>query len=140
VALVCAPPLFPPERAAAPGGRATGGRLELALRLLAGALLTVTVTWLASTLGARWSGLLAVFPILGTILAVFSHRASGAACVATLLRAMVTGLQSFALFCFVLALALPAWGIAAAFGLAAAAALTVQAVTGRRLAPARGRG
>lgn len=43
-----------------------------------------------------------------------------------LLRNFLFGFYGFAAFCFVLAVALPALGIAAAFGLATAAALVVQ--------------
>jgi uncharacterized membrane protein (GlpM family) len=50
------------------------GNGELSLRMLAGAALTLSVTLLAGTVGPKWSGLLAVFPVLGIVLAVFSHR------------------------------------------------------------------
>ncbi|PAU51029.1 hypothetical protein [Pseudomonas sp. PICF141] len=50
---------------------------KLLLRMLAGALLTLAVTLLASTVGERWSGLLAVFPVLGSVMAVFSQHTAG---------------------------------------------------------------
>ncbi|MET0333815.1 MAG: hypothetical protein ABW190_06045 [Rhizobacter sp.] len=130
--LLMAPRLFPavPVQAA---GRGTT-TLELACRMLAGAALTVGVTVAAARLGPAWSGLLAVFPVLGIVLAVFSHRSHGPAFAAALLRAMATGLYSFVAFCFVLSLALPAWGVATAFTLATVASLAVQAGTRRRFA------
>jgi hypothetical protein len=127
--LLTAPRLFPaarPQRAAPAGGHG-----ELACRMLAGAALTLAVTWLAGSVGPTWSGLLAVFPILGIVLAVFSHRSQGPAYAAALLRAMATGLYSFAAFCFVLSASLPL-GVAPSFALASAAALAVQAGTRRR--------
>ncbi|MEK1843646.1 MAG: hypothetical protein AAAB17_19390, partial [Pseudomonas sp.] len=65
---------------------------------------------LASTVGERWSGLLAVFPVLGSVMAVFSQQTRGPAFTAALLRATATGMYSFAAFCLVLALALPQFG------------------------------
>lgn len=111
---------------------------ELVLRMAAGAALTLIVTGLADTVGSRWSGLLAVFPVLGSVLAVFSHRGQGAAFAATLLRALATGLSSLAAFFLVTSLALPELGTANSFMLAVAAAAAVQAMT-RRLHQPRSR-
>lgn len=131
-ALLLAPRLFPrPDGALA--GRAIG-RAELGLRMLAGGALTMGVTLLAGAVGPRWSGLLAVFPVLGIVLAVFSHRAQGAAFAGTLLRAMATGLYSFAAFCLVLALALRQASMPAAFTVAVVASLAVQMASRQFLA------
>jgi hypothetical protein len=132
VTLLVAPRLFPVVAVEA-SGRPTG-QGELALRMLAGAVLTVGVTTAAAVLGPAWSGLLAVFPVLGIVLAVFSHRSQGAGFAAALLRAMATGLYAFAAFCFVLALSLPAWGTAWAFLAATLASLATQVATRRRVA------
>ena len=133
--LLAAPRVFPPtpER---PAGRVIG-HAELVVRMLAGAVLTLTVTMAAGELGPRWSGLLAVFPILGIVLAVFSHRAQGAGFAIALLKSMAKGLYSFLAFCLVLALALPAMAMPAAFTVAVLASLAVQGVTGRLLAAGR---
>ncbi|MBX3623148.1 MAG: hypothetical protein KF891_24535 [Rhizobacter sp.] len=135
--LLVAPRVFPAARAQAAPRQVT--HAELAWRMAAGALLTVGVTVAAARLGSVWSGLLAVFPILGIVLAVFSHRSQGSAFAAALLRAMATGLYSFVAFCFVVSLALPPLGTALAFVLATAASLSVQATTLRRFAAARTR-
>ncbi|CAN7443852.1 hypothetical protein LJR289_002883 [Pseudoduganella sp. LjRoot289] len=132
--LLAAPSLFP-ATAVQPGARASGAA-ELALRMLAGALLTLAVTLGAGALGERWSGLLAVFPILGIVLAVFSHRAQGVAFAAALLRAMAGGLYSFVGFCCTLALALPRLGLAGGFAAAVLVALAAQLLT-RQRAPVR---
>lgn len=123
-ALLAAPHLFPAVQplAVAPAPKSD----KLFYRMLAGALLTLAVTTLASTVGERWSGFLAVFPVLGSVLAVFSHQSRGPAFTAALLRATAIGLYSFAAFCLVLALALPKLGLLA-FVLAVAISLLVLA-------------
>ena len=88
---------------------------ELLCRMLAGALLTIAVTSLSSTIGPSWSGLLAVFPILGIVLAVSSHRGNGSMFAISLLSAMASSLCSFVAFCFSLAIILPRHGTPIAF-------------------------
>jgi len=108
-------------------------RTDLIGRMAVGAVLTVTVTSLSSTLGPQWSGLLAVFPLLGTVLCVSSHRAYGPDFVIALLRGMVLGRFSFAAFCLWLVFTLPLQRPEIAFAEAAGLAMLVQWVT-RRLA------
>ena len=124
LALVVAPKLFP--RIATPILTARLPRWELPLRMLAGAAVTLAVTTLAAAIGPSWSGMFAVFPVITTVLSVFSHRASGPAFTVTLLRAMIWGLYSLASFCFALALLLPRQGVTVAFLAAIAATLAVQ--------------
>ncbi len=95
---------LPCSTAIAPGAKLT--RKDLAARMAAGAALTLIVTALSGRLGPAWSGLLAVFPLLGSILAVSSHLAHGAPFVIALLRGMVLGRFGFAAFCLTLALGL----------------------------------
>lgn len=80
---------------------------DLVWRLIAGALLTVTITQSALQLGERWSGMLAVFPVIGSILAVFTHRSQGAENVTLLYRGMMRGLYSLVSFFCILAFT---WG------------------------------
>lgn len=124
LALVIAPKLFP--RIAAPILTASLPGWELPLRMLAGAAMTLAVTTLAAAIGPSWSGMFAVFPVITIVLAVFSHRASGAAFAATLLRAMIWGLYSLTSFCLALATLLPRQGLAVSFVAASAVALAVQ--------------
>jgi hypothetical protein len=119
-----APRLFP--RAQPHGTPPPMGKTELVVRMAAGAAMVMLATHLAGSLGPRWSGLLAMFPILGSVLAVFSHRHAGAAFTTHLLRGMPAGFYAFIAFCAVLALSLKAWGIGAGFSLAIVCALTVQ--------------
>jgi hypothetical protein len=131
-ALAAAPRLFPREPPALQKSPARG-RAELLLRMLAGAGLTLAVTAVAGSAGQEWSGLLAAFPMLSSILAVFSHRSQGAAHARAMLRSMACGLVSFAAFCFVLGIALARVGVPQAFALAAGAALAAQVATSKAL-------
>jgi hypothetical protein len=101
---------------------------DLPLRALAALLLMLVLTAASGALGPHLSGLLAPFPIITSVLAVFTHAHDGAAAVGVLLRNFLLGFYGFAAFCFILALTLPALSTAAAFGLATAMAVAVQAV------------
>ena len=137
--LLLAPRLFP--RAELPAElpadlhaiAATPPRGEIYVRMAAGALLVLTVTYAAASLGARLSGLLAMFPVISTVLAVFSHRQCGHEFTICLLRGIVFGWYAFMVFCVVLGWALPRFGIGAAFLLAIAGAAVAQIVSGRLL-------
>lgn len=107
--------------------------IDLMLRMVAGAALTLAVTTLSAFVGAQWSGLLTVFPLLAMILSVSSQRAHGADFVVRLLRGMVLGRFSFAAFCFSLMWTLPRQSAEVAFMEAAFAAVVVQWAS-RRLA------
>lgn len=104
---------------------------DLAGRMLAGAVLTLIVTAVSGRVGATWSGLLAVFPLLASVLSVSSHRAHGPAFVVSLLRGMVLGRFAFAAFCLFLSLALPYQAVTTSFIEAAALAMFVQWCTRR---------
>lgn len=130
-ALLAAPYLFPTVQPIVAGPAPKSDKLLL--RMVAGALLTLAVTLLASTVGERWSGLLAVFPVLGSVMAVFSQQTRGPAFTAALLRATATGMYSFAAFCLTLALTLPAMGLSG-FGVGVAVSVAMLGVTRRLLA------
>ncbi len=111
---------------------------DLPARALAALALVLALTAVSGALGPHLSGLLAPFPVITSVLAVFTHAYGAATQVATLLRGFLLGFYGFAAFCFVLALALPSLSTAAAFGLATAVALAVQATVfllGRRYIP-----
>lgn len=129
--LVAAPRCFP--RHSGTVRSRSIGPVELGWRMLAGAVLTLAVTLSASHMGSHWSGLLAVFPILGLVLAVFSHRNQGAAFAAALLQAMVTGLYAFVAFCFSLAVALLQTTSRWSFTIATITAIAVQIASKRLL-------
>jgi len=100
-------------------------RLELLLRMAAAAFLVTLLTALAGALGPHLSGLLAPFPIIATVLAVFTHHFQGGPAAVQLIRGLVTGFFTFAVFFLVLALALEPHGPGPAFALASAIALVV---------------
>ena len=111
--------------------------LIMALRMAAGAGLTVAVTLSAAHVGTAWSGLLTAFPVLTLVMATFSHRTQGADFVVALQRATVGGLYAFVAFCAMLAWVLErTGGIATSFVAAVAATVAVQWLT-RRSAGAR---
>jgi hypothetical protein len=99
---------------------------DMLLRMGLGALLVLGVTYSAAQLGPSLSGILAMFPVMGTVLVLFTHRSAGAAATVQLLRGMVLGFYSFSTFCAMLAWMLPASGISVAFLSALAAAGVVQ--------------
>jgi hypothetical protein len=102
---------------------------DLPARPLAALGLVLALTAVSDALGPHLSGLLAPFPIITSVLAVFTHAHGGITQVAILLRNFLFGFYGFAAFCFTLAISLPALATATAFGLATAAALAVQATT-----------
>lgn len=102
---------------------------ELPIRCLSAGALSLAVMQLADRLGPSTSGLMAVFPVLGLVLGVFSQRVWGGAGAARLLAGMVRGLYAFTVFCFVLAVMLAWAGTAVAFLVAVGSALAVQLLT-----------
>src|SRR3954454_8771585 len=107
-------------------------RWDLAMRVLATAAFVVVLTALAGALGPRLSGLLAAFPVLASVLAVFMHAQEGADAVADFLRGLLSGLIGFAAFCFVVAVMLPGTGALAAFVTATGVALVVNGTLATR--------
>jgi len=124
LALIAAPRLFP--RAQAEWGSRPMPPTELLLRMAAGALMVLGVTGAAEALGSVWTGLFAAFPVMSTVLAVFSHRANGAGFVMAMLRSMVGGFYSLITYCLVVALLLEGSGIVVTFSVAVVAAVVVQ--------------
>jgi len=116
---------------------------DLPARAGAALALVVALTAASGALGPHLSGLLAPFPIVTSVLAVFTHAHGGTDQARVLLRNFLVGFYGFATFCFTLALVLDSVGIAAAFSIALSAALAVQATTfaarSRRGANAAGR-
>jgi hypothetical protein len=119
-----APRLYP-VLPAAPQSAAKPPR-DMLFRMGLGALLVLLVTQFAAKLGPGLSGVLAMFPVMGTVFVLFTHRSAGAAATIQLLRGMVLGFYSFSMFCAVLSWALSATSTGFAFLWATAAAAIVQ--------------
>jgi hypothetical protein len=120
--------LLPPVPSSAPA-LAEPPWWDLPARALAALGLVLALTAVSGALGPHLSGLLAPFPIVTSILAVFTQAHGGVAQVGVLLRNFLFGFYGFAAFCFALAVSLPALETAASFALAATAALAMQATT-----------
>ena len=100
---------------------------EILLRMLVATAFVVILTSVASSIGPQLSGLLATFPVYASILAVFTHRFQEAAAARRLLRGLIAGVFTFAIFFLVVASLIERWGIAVAFGLATLIALLLHA-------------
>lgn len=116
------------------GVRASLPHTELAVRMLAGALLVLLVTTVAAMAGSRITGVLSLFPVLASVLAVFLQRGGGADAAIRLLTGLASGMYSLVAFCASMLLLLDRVPLAPATGISIALTLVVQA--GLR-APAR---
>ena len=117
--------LLPPP-AVAPPPMPAMPRWDLPARAAAALALVIAITTASGSLGADLSGLLAPFPVITSVLAVFTHGHGDSDQVRVLLRNFLAGFYGYAAFCFVLVVALPDVSGAAAFGLAIAATAVVQ--------------
>jgi hypothetical protein len=110
------------------GARATPRpwAFDLPLRMLSAMTLVVIVTELADRLGPGLSGAFTPFPVTLTVLLAFTHAREGAATAIRFLRGFLTGMWSFATFCFVATLAIVPLGRFAGLLLACAIVLPVQ--------------
>ena len=102
------------------------GPFDLVLRMVLGATLVLVVTYFASAFGSRMSGIFAMFPLMTTVLVGFSHHHSGGVFAVVLLRGMVYGYFSFAIFCLLLALSLPNYSLVVSFLIAVPGVLAGQ--------------
>lgn len=101
---------------------------DLPARMVVATSIVLILTAAAGFVGAKTAGVLASFPVFGTILAIFAHRMRGPEMATQVLRGMVLALYGFATFFFVLGLMLLPFGILPAFAAAIAGTLIVQAV------------
>lgn len=113
-----------------PGGRALDPIVppwwDLPMRALSALALVVTITTASAALGPELSGLLTPFPIVTSVLAVFTHAQGGRGHVTVLARSFLIGFYAYATFCFIVAITLRDLGIAGSFSLATLTCLAVQ--------------
>jgi hypothetical protein len=102
---------------------------DLPARMIAATMVVLLLTGLATTLGARLTGLLSPFPVYGATLAAFGHRLEGPGAAIAVLRGLLLGLFGFIAFFWALAAWLEPIGLAGAFAAAIAVALVVQAAS-----------
>jgi hypothetical protein len=130
VTLVVASRLMPPVEH---GLRPVPPAWDIPARIVIGTALVVVLTALAQSLGPQLSGLLAAFPMLFTVLLVFTHRHEGAERARGLLRGFVAGLVATSLFMEVVADGLVPLGIGPTFALAIAVFVVYQTAVIRRI-------
>lgn len=106
---------------------------DLPARIVLMVTLVLGVTAAAPGLGPQVSGVLASFPFMGVILAVFAHHIAGPGAGQSVMRGMCAGLVGFGAFFFVLSLMLTRVSIPLAYSAALSAALGTQASSLRLL-------
>lgn len=105
------------------------GPWDIPSRILIGTSFILLLTWGASLIGSRLTGLLSTIPLYVTILAIFAHRNQGPAAAAHVLRGLLYGMFAFAGFFITLSLLLEQGGIAISFLSAIAVALAIQGIS-----------
>ena len=91
---------------------------DIPIRMLVATLFVLVITGLAAVLGPNWSGILTPFPILTSILAIFTHTLQGSDATILTLRGLLIGLFGFTTFLLLQAFLLPEFSVALSFGLA----------------------
>ena len=91
---------------------------DILIRMLVATLFVLVITGLAAVLGPNWSGILTPFPILTSILAIFTHTLQGSDATILTLRGLLIGLFGFTTFLFLQAFLLPEFSVAISFGIA----------------------
>lgn len=104
-----------------PGNQSTKARrlpFDIPLRMLVATLFVLLLTAVATALGPTWSGVLTPFPVLTSVLAIFSHSLQGSNVTITTLRGLVMGLVGFTTFLLLQAYLLPTFSVGSSFGMA----------------------
>ena len=91
---------------------------DLIIRMVVATAFLLAITALASLLGPTWSGILTPFPIITSILAVFTHVSQGSNGAIVSLRGIMIGLFGFTTFLFLQAFFLRDFSVGLSFGLA----------------------
>lgn len=107
---------------------ATWSRWDVPVRMAVATSVVIGVTAAAPLLGTGPSGLLAMLPMMGTILAVFAHRAGGTSDGIAVQRGILSGLIGTAAFLAVVAGSIENLGVVASFGVALVTVILIQAV------------
>ncbi len=107
-------------------GETKPGKWDIPTRILIGTSFILLITWSASFIGPRLTGLLTTIPLYVTILTIFAHRHQGPAAAAHVLRGLLYGLFAFAGFFITLGLLIERAGISWSFLSAIIVALAIQ--------------
>jgi hypothetical protein len=100
---------------------------DIPVRMLATAALVALITLFADVLGPQFSGIVATFPVILTVVGAFTHHRWGWAAVAQLARGVTLSLLSFVAFFVVVGASVVERGLLASYVIAAAAALAMSA-------------
>jgi len=104
-------------------------RWDIPFRMVLIAALVMGVSMAAPYLGPGVSGVVASFPFMAVILAVFAHAIAGFEAAQRVMRGLVGGLLSFAIFFWVLSFMLPHFSLVVTYAFAVIAALSIQFIT-----------
>ena len=91
---------------------------DIPARMLATAILVISLTTASSGLGPHVSGLLTPFPIVTSVVAVFAQRDQGFPGAVRTLQGLLASISAYTVFCVVLRLTLVRWSLGAAFAAA----------------------
>lgn len=111
----------------------TSPRWDILLRMMPIALLVTGVTVAAPWLGAGASGVIASFPFMAAILAVFSHAMTGYGAAQRVIRGLVGGLLRFVVFFWILSVMLNTFSLTLTYSSTMIAALGIQFMLLQRL-------
>ncbi len=73
---------------------------EIPLRMIMITLFVIGITYFAKALGTSWSGILTPFPVITTVLAIFTHYTHGIHHVRKVFMGLFTGMFGFAVFLY----------------------------------------
>jgi hypothetical protein len=107
----------------------TPPRWDLPARMVLAATFVIALTTFANALGPHLSGLIAPFPVFGTIITAFTHRQQGADAATRLLSGIVFGSFAYTTFFLVAGNLLTHISLGWTYIIASAVALCVSAVT-----------
>lgn len=110
-----------------PGGLRFLPWWDIPMRMVATAILVTIITVSAEVLGPELSGIVAGYPVIFSVIGVFTHSQWGWVALAQLARGVAISLTSFVAFFFVVAVTVETIGLVWAFVLAVLAALTTSA-------------
>lgn len=116
-------------RSANPAQRGKAPWWDLPTRMITAVIFVSALTSAAGALGPHLSGLLSSFPVMGIILACFTHAQQGSQAAHALLRGSILGSFAIAAFYLTVGGLLPATGSLLIYLLAAAAAIVANGVT-----------
>jgi hypothetical protein len=103
-------------------------RWDVPLRMAVGTVVVVAITAAAPLVGPSASGLLAMLPVIATVLAIFTHRREGPDPAIGVLRGVLTGLFGTAAFLAVVSASVERLGVAVSFAAAIATVVVIQVV------------